>query len=75
MAKYLQRPCPKCNGCLGIVVSERKQTINGRCLYGLRERWFYENVQSFEICLKCCRFDLIVDLSIISHIDIMLISF
>jgi hypothetical protein len=24
MAKYLQRPCPKCNGYLGIVVPERK---------------------------------------------------
>jgi hypothetical protein len=36
-AKYLARPCPKCNGYLGIVVPERNaklpvEAINGRCL-------------------------------------------
>ena len=35
VAKYLQRPCPRCGGYLGIVVPERKakipvQAINGR---------------------------------------------
>jgi hypothetical protein len=44
MAKF-QRPCPKCNGYLGIVVAERKaktpgQAINGRCLKcGYRLAW------------------------------------
>ena len=37
MAKYLQRACPKYNGYLRILVSERKlkmpvQAINERCL-------------------------------------------
>ncbi len=40
MPKYLQRSCPKCNGYLGIVVSEREQAINGRCLKcGYRLAW------------------------------------
>ena len=45
MAKYLQRPCPKCNSYLGIVIRERKaklpvQAINGWCLKcGYRLAW------------------------------------
>src|SRR5436309_5569627 len=45
MAKYLQRPCPKCNGYIGIVLREPGrntpfQAINGRCLQcGYRLAW------------------------------------
>ena len=45
MAKYLYRPCPKCNGYLGIIIPKRRaktilQAINGRCLKcGYRLAW------------------------------------
>ena len=46
MAKYLQRCCPKCNGYLGIVIPERKQAINGRCLKcGKRLAWVLVRVK------------------------------